>query len=1138
MFLPGIIFALSLIKGTATGSSGKKGIPNCKNTSLVTNSDVQVGVISKGVYSYCFLVNSVPSLSIAKDISMSGYDLQKQVSGFSKWEIIERIFMEMSNQMGKIMKNNILTRYFPVLIVLCIGILLSTLLFLLVRGWEQNHVQREFIRASEDSIEAINKEIEFNLDTLKGLHALYIASNKVERYEFHLAAKALSTKKKGLQAVEWIPRVADSRREEYEEAAKQDGFKNFQFMEQGPTGNLIRAARREEYFPVYYVEPYKGNEPALGFDLASNPERRKSLYRSRDSGNVTTTPRIILVQDTRSQHGVLVFMPVYKNNTPTDSLEERRENIEGFLLAVLRVEDIVEAALSRLKSSGVDIHIFDGSAQENERFLYFHHSRFGDGLTEPISYKEAKQLKGLRYMSPVLIAARKWLVICTPTPHLIESQKTHQPLIVFTGGALSTVILSSYVWFIILAGSRTRTSSEKLLQIKDGLEKEVQYSKKMQLEREELLLNLNERLKELNCLYKISNLIMQPGITLNDLLQETAGLLPESWQYPDVTCARIIFKEQIFKTDNYKDTEWKQSGNIISFGERVGEVEVCYIEKKPEIDEGPFLKEERDLIDSIAIQLGNVIEHKQTETTLESTRSYADNIVNCSLDMIITVNNDRKIVEFNDAAQKTFGYKKEEVLGESIEMLYESPEEAAKPTESLKRKGHFFGEAFNKKKSGEIFTSYVSASFILDKEGDVLGAMGISRDITKQKEVEKSLQESEMKFRSVTQSATDAIISANSDEKIMSWNKGAVSIFGYNEEEVLNKSLTMLMPERYRKAHKEGIRRALSTGEKNVTGKNVELEGLHKNGTEFSLELSLSTWTTAEGTFFSAIIRDVTKRKILEAHLSQAQKLESIGSLAAGIAHEINTPTQFVNDNIHFLKGSFEDIDRLLNKYTDLLDANKNGTVVDDLIKGIESFVEETDIDFLKEEIPKAIEASQRGANRVSTIVKAMKEFSHPGTKEKTPTNINNAIENTITVSKNEWKYVAEIMTDFDEKLPLVPCLPGDFNQVILNLITNAAHAISKAIEDKQESKGNITIRTRKDGDFVEITVSDTGAGIPNSIKDKIFYPFFTTKEVGKGTGQGLAISHSVIVDKHKGKLSFESEEGKGATFCIRLPLK
>jgi signal transduction histidine kinase len=202
----------------------------------------------------------------------------------------------------------------------------------------------------------------------------------------------------------------------------------------------------------------------------------------------------------------------------------------------------------------------------------------------------------------------------------------------------------------------------------------------------------------------------------------------------------------------------------------------------------------------------------------------------------------------------------------------------------------------------------------------------------------------------------------------------------------------------------------------------------------------------------------------------------------------------------------------------------------------IRSILEAVALDYLAAEIPRAISESLDGVERTAHIVRAMKEFSHPA-DEKTAVDLNRAIESTLTVSRNEWKYVAELVTDFDPALPPVPCLPGEFNQVMLNLIVNAAHAIGEVLGERPTAKGKITIRTRCAGAWAEIEVADTGAGIPAPIRHRIFDPFFTTKGVGKGTGQGLSIAHTVVVRKHGGTIDVESEAGKGTSFLLRLPM-
>jgi signal transduction histidine kinase len=280
------------------------------------------------------------------------------------------------------------------------------------------------------------------------------------------------------------------------------------------------------------------------------------------------------------------------------------------------------------------------------------------------------------------------------------------------------------------------------------------------------------------------------------------------------------------------------------------------------------------------------------------------------------------------------------------------------------------------------------------------------------------------------------------------------------------------------------------------------------------------------------------ERRLMEGQLRQAQKLESIGQLAAGIAHEINTPTQYIGDNTRFLKDAFIDLIEVFQVVEQMVAAGAPPDQVGQLFLQLQQAASRADLGYLALEIPKAIQQSLEGVERVARIVRAMKEFSHPGTEGKAPTDLNKAIESTLTVSRNEWKYVAELVTEFDPVLPAVPCLLGEFNQVILNLVVNAAHAIADVVGDGGKGKGILTVKTRRDGDWAEVRIGDTGTGIPESVRDKIFDPFFTTKGVGKGTGQGLAIAHAVVVEKHGGSITLETEVGRGTTFIIRLPIK
>jgi PAS domain S-box-containing protein len=295
--------------------------------------------------------------------------------------------------------------------------------------------------------------------------------------------------------------------------------------------------------------------------------------------------------------------------------------------------------------------------------------------------------------------------------------------------------------------------------------------------------------------------------------------------------------------------------------------------------------------------------------------------------------------------------------------------------------------------------------------------------------------------------------------------------------------------------------------------------------------------------FFSLLVHDLTEHRRIEAErgkveiqLRNAQKLESIGLLAAGIAHEVNTPTQYIGDNTRFLQESFRDLKVLLDQGDELFRAAEAQAVTPELLARIRAARQAADLDYLNTEIPKAIQQSLVGVERVTNIVQAMKDFSHPGTAEKSPLDLNRAIESTLTVCRSEWKYVADLATHFEADLPPVPCLAGQFNQVILNLVVNAAHAIADVVGDGSRGKGTIEVTTARAGGSAEIRIRDTGTGISAKVREHLFEPFFTTKPMGKGTGQGLALARSMVVEKHGGTLEYETEEGRGTTFIIRLP--
>ncbi|MFA6596800.1 MAG: PAS domain S-box protein [Ignavibacteriaceae bacterium] len=424
-----------------------------------------------------------------------------------------------------------------------------------------------------------------------------------------------------------------------------------------------------------------------------------------------------------------------------------------------------------------------------------------------------------------------------------------------------------------------------------------------------------------------------------------------------------------------------------------------------------------------------------------------------------------------------------------------------------------------------------------DEDLDQLATIAdIIINAVERKRAEEALQSEKEELSVTLRSITDGVITTDLEDKINLVNNAAEEIVGVEQKWLLGKSIFSVL-----EFHKEEpVPKESTYADHNQENQiNDYLILLSQSGKKLTISINSNVLRDRKGKVrgFVYIIRDMTERLKIEKQLSLSQKMESIGRLAAGIAHEINTPMQYISDNTNFLKDAFESFKTLL---TSINESVKDSAAFQDfvqIIKAIRKIQEDFDIPYFISEIPSAIEQTQVGIERVSKIISAMKDFAHPEQKEKTYSDLNHGIQVTVAISKNEWKYVADLEMNLDPTLPAISCIPDEINQVILNLIINSVHAIQLSEEKDAGTKGKIVIETKHDDKNVEFRISDTGTGIKPEFLGKIFDPFFTTKEVGKGTGQGLSIAHDIIVNNHKGSITVESYYGKGATFIIQLPI-
>ncbi len=392
--------------------------------------------------------------------------------------------------------------------------------------------------------------------------------------------------------------------------------------------------------------------------------------------------------------------------------------------------------------------------------------------------------------------------------------------------------------------------------------------------------------------------------------------------------------------------------------------------------------------------------------------------------------------------------------------------------------------------------------------------------------LERQRAASDLLLDAVVQVLPDALVVVDAQLRIRVWSGVAASLFQVDSAQALGVdfiSTCIAAP------HRDEARQAW--GRRKTS--RFEIDAIRGDGSEFPIELTLTPVSTPRGKHFAISVRDLVVARQIETEARQAQKLEAVGRLASGVAHEINTPIQFIGDSMVFARDGSADLLELIEQYRDVV----RTCAPADAQAQLATAEETADLAYLTEELPNSFGRTLDGVQRVATIIRAMKEFAHPESSHKSMTDLNRAIASTLTVARNEVKYAAEVETDFGE-LPMIACHVGELNQVFLNLLINAAHAIQDSGKHPNGTLGKIRVVTRADASEITISISDNGCGIPDTVRGKVYDPFFTTKTVGRGTGQGLAIARNVIIDKHRGSISFDSQVGVGTTFQVRLPLQ
>lgn len=539
----------------------------------------------------------------------------------------------------------------------------------------------------------------------------------------------------------------------------------------------------------------------------------------------------------------------------------------------------------------------------------------------------------------------------------------------------------------------------------------------------------------------------------------------------------------------------------------------------------------------ITEQIQKNIQLEQTYSELSRLALVAERTDN----VVVITDRSGNIEWVNDGFTRLTDYSLNEVIGKKHGTFLNGPATNPDTIEEmrlgLENGSGYSVEVINYDKAGEPYWIGMELTPVRDADGELERFIAVERDITREVILRQKLVAETELMDAILEAIPFQVYWKNDDLEFEGCNTAFAKYVGReSREEVIGSDehqIGQLPPDSIDAFVEDAT--VMRTGEPIIDDNRT---WVMPNGDTRDLLVSKIPLNDQNGnsTGVVGLFIDVTDRNQLENQLQQAQKLESIGQLAAGIAHEINTPAQYVGDNTRFLRDEFDGILKVIEKYASQLDISAPSKNWEERAKEIKETLEEVDYEFIREEIPQAIEQSLEGIERITTIVRAMKDFSHPGSSQKELVDLNQAIESTATVCSNKWKYAADLEFDFQYSMPHVPCFLGEFNQVILNLIVNAADAIAEQNAENGE-KGKITVSTSIVGDDAVITVVDNGPGMPEKVQAKIFDPFFTTKVVGKGTGQGLAISQDVIVQKHGGSIDVQSKEGEGTTFTVRHPL-
>jgi len=780
-------------------------------------------------------------------------------------------------------------RYAKIIVIACVGLFLTLSAFFIVRRLEIQSLKTELQLHAQGYVNAVEKEISINFNALQSLNSFFKSTEVVSRKEFRTFTKDILQYIPGFQALEWIPRVLRSQREEYERAARLDGFRNFQITERREKEEMVRTGEREEYFPVYFVEPYKGNEIALGYDLASNPARKAALEKCRDTGQMTATARITLVQETGQEYGFLVFLPVYQKKTSTDTIESRRKNLTGFVLGVYRVATIANNAFKSPEE--LTMHMYDRLSPPGENFLYSYSGQPGN------NFNQLGSQDGFKISRQLNVADRQWQMMFELTSDFVGPFRMVASWGVLASGLLLTCLLAVYL----------STYMKRTVQIEgmaNRLSAEIAERKKASEE-------LQRSEEKYRLLFEGStNGIMAFDIETKRFVYANPAAL-KMFGYSEIELEQISIAD-FHPKDSLVHVMSEFEPQVR--GEKITSSALPCLRKDGTIFYADITGA-NTIIDGKKCFVGfitDATERKRWENAVrEGGKRYRDLFEN-STDFVYTLDLKGNFTDVNKAAEELTGYTKNQLIG----MNYKD----YTPEATHERTREAFDNVFNEAKPLKDFPLEViikdgtkiyfeTCVSPLKKGEEIIGFQGSSRDITERKQAEEALRDEATRRRILVEQSRDGIVILDQNGKVYEANQQYADMLGYSMEEILRVHVWDWDTQFPREQLLEMLRTVDDAGD------HFETRHRKKDGTFYDVEISTNGAVYRGQKLIFCICRDITERKQAEAKIKEyAEKLERM----------VDKRTKELNRALYDTEEARDKIDGILKSVAD-------GLIVTDL---------------------------------------------------------------------------------------------------------------------------------------------------------------------------------------------------------------